>query len=93
MKKAKRSKSRAGRRGFQWVLLLLAAVALHAEGWLLPLSERQQYSVAIEARGAELTGICIVKTDAEGSRGADEVRLVRHGKRQHEERFYKLKHI
>lgn len=51
-------------------LLLLAAVALHAEGWLLPLSERQQYSVAIEARGAELTGICIVKTDAEGSRGA-----------------------
>ena len=51
-------------------LLLLAAVALYAEGWLLPLSERQQYSVAIEARGAELTGICIVKTDAEGSRGA-----------------------
>ena len=51
-------------------LLLLAAVALHAEDWLLPLSERQQYSVAIEARGAELTGVCIVKTDAEGSRGA-----------------------
>ena len=51
-------------------LLLLAVVALHAEGWLLPLSERQQYSVAIEARGAELTGVCIVKTDAEGSRGA-----------------------
>ena len=30
MKKAKRSKSRAGRRGFQWVLLLLAAVGLAA---------------------------------------------------------------
>ena len=30
MKKAKRSKSRAGRRGFQWVLLLLAAVVLAA---------------------------------------------------------------
>ena len=51
-------------------LLLLVAVAMRAEGWLLPLSGRQQYGVVIEARGAELTGVCIVKTDDEGSRGA-----------------------
>ena len=51
-------------------LLLMAVVAVAAD-YLLPLDEgRQQYGVAITARGAEITGVCIVKTDAEGSRGA-----------------------
>ena len=50
--------------------MLLLAVGTWAEGFLLPLDGRQQYSVAIEARGAEISGVCIVKTDAEGSRGA-----------------------
>lgn len=51
-------------------LLLVAAVA-EAGDFLLPLAGRQQYSVLIAARGAELTGVCIVKTDSVGeSRGA-----------------------
>ena len=51
-------------------LLLMAVVAVAAD-YLLPLDEgRQQYGVAITARGAEITGVCIVKTDSEGSRGA-----------------------
>lgn len=51
-------------------LLLMAVVAVAAD-YLLPLDEgRQQYGVSITARGAEITGVCIVKTDAEGSRGA-----------------------
>ena len=48
----------------------MAVVAVAAD-YLLPLDEgRQQYGVSITARGAEITGVCIVKTDAEGSRGA-----------------------
>ena len=51
-------------------LLLMAVVAVAAD-YLLPLDEgRQQYGVSITARGAEITGVCIVKADAEGSRGA-----------------------
>ena len=51
-------------------LLWMAVVAVAAD-YLLPLDEgRQQYGVSITARGAEITGVCIVKTDAEGSRGA-----------------------
>ena len=50
-------------------LLWMAVVAVAAD-YLLPLDDRQEYSVAITARGAEITGVCIVKTDAEGSRGA-----------------------
>jgi hypothetical protein len=51
-------------------LLLMAVVAVAAD-YLLPLDEgRQQYGVSIMARGAEITGVCIVKTDSEGSRGA-----------------------
>lgn len=51
-------------------LLLMAVVAVAAD-FLLPLDEgRQQYGVSITARGAEITGVCIVKTDSEGSRGA-----------------------
>ena len=50
-------------------LLWMAVVAVAAD-YLLPLDGRQEYSVAIMARGAEITGVCIVKTDAEGSRGA-----------------------
>lgn len=50
-------------------LLWMAVVAVAAD-YLLPLDGRQEYSVAITARGAEITGVCIVKTDAEGSRGA-----------------------
>lgn len=49
--------------------LLLACMAV-AANWLLPLEGRQQFAVNITARGAEVSGICIVKTDAEGSRGA-----------------------
>lgn len=50
-------------------LLWMAVVAVAAD-YLLPLDGRQEYSVAIMARGAEITGVCIVKTDTEGSRGA-----------------------
>ena len=50
-------------------LLWMAVVAVAAD-YLLPLDGRQEYSVAIMARGAEITGVCIVKTDGEGSRGA-----------------------
>ena len=51
--------------------LLLMAVLAEAGDFLLPLVGRQQYSVQISARGAELTGICIIKTDSTGaSRGA-----------------------
>ena len=47
----------------------MACFALAAE-WMLPLEGRQQFLVTIEARGAVISGICVVKTDAEGSRGA-----------------------
>ena len=50
--------------------LLWMAVVVVAADYLLPLEGRQEYSVAIMARGAEITGVCVVKTDAEGSRGA-----------------------
>lgn len=50
--------------------LLWMAVVVIAADYLLPLEGRQEYSVAIMARGAEITGVCVVKTDAEGSRGA-----------------------
>ena len=51
--------------------LLTVALLAEAADWLLPLSGRQQYAVQINARGAELTGICIIKTDSVGeSRGA-----------------------
>lgn len=50
--------------------LLLMAVLVSAADYLLPLDGRQTYGVTISARGAEITGVCIVKTDAEGSRGA-----------------------
>lgn len=50
--------------------LLLACMLSLAQDYLLPLEERCQYSVAIAARGAEITGVCVVKTDAQGSRGA-----------------------
>lgn len=50
--------------------LLLVAVLSLAQNYLLPLDGRSQYGVAIAARGAEITGVCIVKTDAAGSRGA-----------------------
>jgi len=50
-------------------LLLWSAVSSAAD-YLLPLSGRQEYRVAISARGVDLTGVCIVKTDGEGSRGA-----------------------
>lgn len=50
--------------------LLLAAVSVLAGGWLVRLEGRQEFSVNIEARGVQLSGICIVKTDEDGSRGA-----------------------
>lgn len=50
-------------------LIWLATTAL-AGDYLLPLEGRQQFTVAISARGMELTGVCIIKTDETGSRGA-----------------------
>ena len=50
--------------------LLAICLTTMAQDYLLPLGGRQQYSVTISARGAEITGICMVKTDGEGSRGA-----------------------
>jgi len=59
-------------------LLLMVAAGMSAVepqttvsgDYLLALSGRQQYSVTIDARGAEITGVCIVKTNSEGTRGA-----------------------
>lgn len=45
-------------------------VSTYADDYLLSLKGRQQYSMAITAKKAEITGICIIKTDEEGSRGA-----------------------
>ena len=50
-------------------LFCLTSVA-YASDYLLPLEGRQQFTVFISVRGMELTGICIIKTDEEGSRGA-----------------------
>ena len=58
------------RRCLLLISLLLMAVGSFADDYLLPLNGRQQYSMTITARKAEITGICIIKTDGEGSRGA-----------------------
>ncbi len=52
------------------VSLLFCAVALWAQTPLLSLDGRHHYRVTIAARGTELSGICIIKTDATGSRGS-----------------------
>lgn len=55
-------------------MLLISLICLtstaFAGDYLLPLEGRQQFTVFISARGMELTGVCIIKTDEEGSRGA-----------------------
>lgn len=38
--------------------------------FLVGLGGRQQYAFTLKARGAEVTGICVVKTDDEGTRGS-----------------------
>ena len=50
--------------------LLILTLTAGAADYLLPLGGRRMYGVAIEARGARLTGVCVVKTGEEGSRGA-----------------------
>ena len=52
------------------ISLLLASVALCAQTPLLSLDGTHHYRVTIAARGTELSGICIIKTDNEGSRGS-----------------------
>lgn len=52
------------------ISLLLCTVVLWAQSPLLSLDGRHHYRVTIAARGAELSGICIIKTDGEGSRGS-----------------------
>lgn len=49
--------------------LLMVCLTLMAQDYLLPLGGRRQYRVCITAKDAVVTGICIVKTDADGSRG------------------------
>lgn len=51
------------------ISLLICSVALWAQAPLLQLDGKRYYRVTIAARGAELTGICIIKTDTTGSRG------------------------
>ena len=52
------------------ISMLVCSVALWAQTPLLQISGKRNYRVTIAARGAELTGICIIKTDTTGSRGA-----------------------
>jgi hypothetical protein len=52
------------------ISLFCLTSAAYASDYLLPLEGRQQFTVFISARGMELTGVCIIKTDEEGSKGA-----------------------
>lgn len=52
------------------ISLFCLTSAAYASDYLLPLEGRQQFTVFISARGMELTGVCIIRTDEEGSRGA-----------------------
>lgn len=61
---------RSIRRCLLSVSLLALALSAFAGDYLLPLEGRQEFSVAIQTRGAEITGICIVKTDETGTKGA-----------------------
>ena len=58
------------RRCLLLISLLLAVASARAGEWLVRLDGRQQFAVNITMRGIQLSGICIVKTDEEGSRGA-----------------------
>lgn len=58
------------RRCLLCVSLLWTVLTAFAQQYVIPLDGRQQFEVDIEARGAHITGICMVKTDAEGIRGA-----------------------
>ncbi len=49
--------------------MLLAGAACLAQDFLLPLAQRSRFRVDVSGRGAQLSGICIVKTDDSGSRG------------------------
>ena len=50
---------------------IVAPAPSGSPSYLLPLDARQQFHVTIEARGAEITGICVVKPLDDGSfRGA-----------------------
>jgi len=49
--------------------VFVSLVAL-AGDYLLKLEGRQEYEMALSARGHNITGICIIKTDETGSRGS-----------------------
>ena len=51
-------------------LLIILVTGAYGQNYLLPLAGRQQYSVTIVARGAEISGVCMTKTDDVGTRGA-----------------------
>ena len=51
------------------ISLLCSVSQVFADDYLLSLGGRQEYTVTISARGAELTGICIIRTDEGGSKG------------------------
>lgn len=51
------------------ISLLCSVSQVFADDYLLSLGGRQEYMVTISARGAELSGICIIRTDEGGSRG------------------------
>lgn len=51
------------------ISLLCCVSQVFADDYLLSLGGRQEYMVTISARGTELTGICIIRTDEDGSRG------------------------
>lgn len=55
---------------FLFISLLISTCGMVAQTPLMKLEGKQRYQVAINAREAEITGICIIKTDDEGSRGA-----------------------
>ena len=52
------------------VSLCCLPVMAVAGGYLLSLDGRQQFAVAITVRGAQMTGLCIIRTDEARSRGA-----------------------
>lgn len=55
------------RRCLLTVSMLLTVAAVYAGDWLVSLGGRRQFTVEIVARGTQLTGLCMVRTDADGS--------------------------
>lgn len=55
---------------FLFISLLFSTYGMVAQTPLMKLEGKQHYQVAINVKEAEISGICIIKTDDEGSRGA-----------------------